>query len=202
MLKEYSKLAGKDDIQEAILALQANGIDAELVETGAEAKNRVLELLPAGAEVMTMTSVTLSAIGLVEELNESGKYDSVRTKFKLVDAKEKKRLGAAPSWTVGSVHAVTQTGSVIIASNSGSQLPAYVYGADHVIWVVGAQKLVEDLDDGFKRVYEYILPLESTRANKAYDITTGSFVSKLLIINRETNPGRIKIIFVNEALGF
>ncbi len=203
MLKEYSKLASKEEIQKAIEALKTNGIEAELVETGQAAKKRVLELLPAGAEVMTMSSVTLETIGLAQEINESGKYNSIRDKFgKTDDTREKKRLGAAPEWTVGSVHAVTKTGSIIIASNSGSQLPAYAYGADHVIWVVGGQKVVADLDDGFKRVYEYVLPLESTRANKAYGITTGSFVSKLLVINREITPGRIRVIFVNEKLGF
>jgi hypothetical protein len=206
MLKEYSKLANKEDIQKAIEMLKANGIESESVETGTAAKNRVLELLPAGAEVMTMTSVTLDTIGLAKEINESGKYDTVRSKFAKMDkaksGREMKRLGAAPEWTVGSVHAATRTGSLLIASNTGSQLPAYAYGADHVIWVVGGQKVAADVDEGIKRIYDYVLPLEFERANKAYNITTGSFVSKLLIINREVQPGRLHVVFVNEVLGF
>jgi hypothetical protein len=86
-------------------------------------------------------------------------------------------------------------------SNTGSQLPAYVYGADKVIFIVGTQKIVKNLDEAMKRVYEYVLPLESERAKKAYGVP-GSFISKVLLINREMNPERIHLIFVNEKLGF
>ena len=114
---------------------------------------------------------------------------------------EMQRLGAAPEFVIGSVHAVTQDGKVMIASNSGSQLPAHAYGSSNVIWVVGIQKIVKNIDEGFKRIYEHSLPLESERARKAYNMP-GSFVSKILIINKEIKPGRITIIFVPEILGF
>ena len=103
---------------------------------------------------------------------------------------------------MGSAQSVTETGQLVFASNTGSQLPAYAYGANHVIWVVGTQKIVPDLDTAMKRIYEYILPKESERANKAYNITSGSFVSKLLIINKEIKLGRAIVILVNEVLGF
>jgi hypothetical protein len=90
----------------------------------------------------------------------------------------------------------------VVASNTGSQLPAYVYGADNVIFVAGTQKIVPNLDTASKRVYEFVLPKESERANAAYHITTGSFVSKLLIINRELKPGRITVVLVKQHLGF
>ena len=92
-------------------------------------------------------------------------------------------------------------GKVLIASNTGSQLPAYAYGASKVIWIVGTQKIVNDLEDGMKRIYEYTLPLESERAQKAYGVA-GSAVSKLLIVNQEVTPGRITIIFVPENIGY
>ena len=95
---------------------------------------------------------------------------------------------------------VTEDGKVLIASNSGSQLPGYAYGSSHVIWVVGTQKIVNNIDDGMKRIDQYVLPLESERAHKAYGVP-GSFVSKLLIFNRE-NPGRITMILVKQPLGF
>ena len=109
-------------------------------------------------------------------------------------------LGAAPEWTSGSVHAITQDGKVLIASNSGSQIPGYAYGSDHVIWVVGAQKIVKDFDTGIERIYEYSLPLENERAQKAYGI--GSFVSKILVFNREPKPHRTILILVKENIGY
>lgn len=205
-MDKWNQLADKQTIEKTIQALKANGITAEFVENGDSAKQRVFEIIPEGAEVMNMSSVTLDTLGIPKEINESGKYDSVKNKLNSMDRStqnlEMQKLGAAPDWAIGSAHAVTEEGHVVIASNTGSQLPSYASGASHVIWVVGVQKIVKNTDKAFKRIYEYILPLESVRLNKAYNLTVGSFVSKVLIINREINPGRITVIFVNEVLGF
>ena len=192
---DYTDLATDKDIQTTISALKQNGIDAVVVENAAALQDQVLQMLPQGAEVMAMSSETLKETGIKD-------LDTARNKFPSLDEKAKRQLGAAPDWAIGSVHAVTQDGKLLIASNTGSQLPAYVYGAEHVIFVIGTQKIVVNLDEGIKRIYDYVLPLESARANKAYNITTGSSVNKLLIINKEIQPGRITVIFVKEKLGF
>ena len=201
----FNELASKETIEKTILALKQNGIEALVVENGEEAKQKVLKFLPKGAEVITMTSVSLNTLGLDKEINESGHYEAVMPKLYAMDRKtqnrEMQKLGAAPAWAVGSVHAVTKEGQVIVASNTGSQLPAYAYAGGNVIWVVGAQKLVKNLDQGFKRVFEYVLPLESERARKAYGVP-GSNVSKILVINKELAQGRLTMILVNEVLGF
>lgn len=201
----FNQLATPQTIGRAISALKKNGIEAELVENSDAAKKKVLELLPKGAEVMQMTSVTLDSIGVSDVINNSKLYNSVKNKLYKMDRNtqglEMQKLGAAPEWVVGSVHAVTEDGKVMITSNTGSQLSAYVYGSTHVIWVVGTQKIVKDMEMGMKRIYDYVLPLESERAKKAYGVP-GSNVSKLLIINKEIQPGRIKLVFVNEVLGF
>ena len=192
-------------IEKTIQSLKANGIEAMVVDTGDAAKQKVLELIPEGSEVMTNTSVTADTIGLTSSINESGKYDAVKPKLYALDPKtqkrEQKKLGAAPEYAVGSVHAVTEDGRIMIASNTGSQLPGYAYGSDHVIFVVGAQKIVKNLDDGFVRIREYTLPLESERARAAYGVE-GSNISKMLILNKEVTPGRITLIFIKEVLGF
>ena len=202
----WNKLADKETIDKTIQALKINGIDAKFVETSEDAKKAVFSLIPEGSEVMNMSSVTIDSLGIAKEINESGKYNSVKNKLSKMDRAtqglEMQKTGAAPEYAVGSVHAVTEDGHLFIGSNSGSQLPAYAYGSPHVIWVVGAQKIVKDDTNAKKRIYEYVLPLESERANKAYNITTGSNVSKLLTINRENISGRLTVIFVNEILGF
>lgn len=164
-MKDWGELASIESIQKTIEALKVNGINAIVVENKEEAKKKVLELLPRGAEVMNMSSVTIDSLGLPKEINESGKYNSIKNKLSKMDLKtqgpEMQKLGAAPEYAVGSVHAVTQDGKVLIASNTGSQLPAYVYASSRVIWVVGTQKIVANLDEGIKRIYDYVLPLES-----------------------------------------
>lgn len=202
----YDQLANDQTIEKTVQALKNNGIEAVVVSNGEEAKKNVLEMVPQNAEVMTMSSVTLDTIGVTDEINKSDKYISVRNKLFSMDREkegtEMNRFGSALDWTVGSVHALTEDGKLLIASNTGSQLPAYVYGSSNVIWVIGSQKIVRDTDEGIKRINEYVLPLESERARKAYGVE-GSFVSKLLIINKEINPGRrLSAIIVREKLGF
>lgn len=201
----YSQIASKESLKKAVHALEQNGIEVIVANDKDAAKEYVLGLVPESAEVMTYTSKTLDEVGISEEINLSGKFNSIRTKLGSLDRDTQKlemnRLGAAPEIAVGSVHAVTENGEVIIASNTGSQLPAYAYGAEKVIWVVGTQKIVEDLEDGMKRLYEYTLPLESQRAHEAYGVEKSN-VSKILTISKEVVPGRITIVFIEENIGF
>lgn len=191
-------------IAATIAALKAHGIDASVVSTKDEAKKKIFELIGPGSEVFTVTSMTLEALGVLPEINESGKYNSVRKRLLSMNRETEgdamRRLGAAPDWAVGSVHAVTEDGTVMIASNTGSQLAAYSQGAGNVIWIVGAQKIVKNTDEGVKRIYEHSLPLEDARMQKARGV--GSFVSKILLIHKEVKPRRITLIFVKEVLGF
>ncbi len=200
----YNTLAPHATVQKTAKALKKNGIHALVVPDKKAVKAKVFELLPKAAEVMTMSSVTLEQTGIRDAIEASPDYKSVRKIFETLKAEanadEKQKLGAAPQWAIGSVHAVTQDGKLLIASNTGSQLPAYANGSEHVIWVVGTQKIVKDFDEGLKRIYEYVLPLEAERAKKAYG--TGSNVSKLLVINKEVKKDRLTVVFVEEVLGF
>jgi len=200
----YNTIPPDEIIKKTVEALKANGIEAIVVPDSQAAKHQLLEMIPSGAQVMTMTSVTLDSIGAASELNDPSKYGTVRPKLSdpTTTPFDKRALGAAAEYVTGSVHGITESGQLVIASNSGSQMAAEVYGSPNVIFVVGAQKIVKDLNEGMKRISEYVLPLESERANKAYNITTGSFVSKLLVITREVNPGRIRVVLVKEVLGY
>ncbi len=201
----WDTLADRDSIDWAISALNEYGMNASLVQTGAEAREKVLSIIPASDEVMNMTSMTLTDIGLDKDIMESGRYQATRNALAKMDRKtqelEMQRLGAAPPWAIGSVHAVTEDGSAMLASKTGSQMAAYVYGALKVIWVVGAQKIVADSDEGIKRIYEWSLPHERQRALEAYGPGTTTAVNKLLIFNGEQAKDRISIILVNEVLG-
>lgn len=201
----WNQLASEEKIQKTIKALAENGIFADVVDTGEEAKKRVLEMIPAGTEVMNMSSTTLDQIGLTKEIMEGSKFVSIKKALmgmdRTKDGNIMREMGATPEYAVGSVHAITESGQLMVASNTGSQLPAYAYGSEKVIWVVGTQKIVANLDEGFKRIYDYVLPLESERVKKA-NMMPKSNVSKMLIINKEIRPDRLFLIFVRENLGF
>ena len=146
-MKDWSKLASDESLQKTVDSLKKENFDIFVVENGREAKDKVLEIISKDAEVMTMSSQTLEVIGVTKEINESGIYNSVKAKLMKMDratqGTEMQKLGAAPEWAIGSVHAVSEDGHIFVASATGSQLGAYEYSSAHVIWVVGSQKIVK-----------------------------------------------------------
>jgi hypothetical protein len=202
--KEFTRLADEGQIARVVSALEANGMKTLVVETGEEAKRIVLDLVPQGAEVYANQSQTLERLGLTAEFDKSGRYNAVRPKVLSLDRKtqsdEIRRLRSASDIIIGSVQAITERGEVLTSSFGGSQLGAYAYGSAKVIWVVGAQKLVKDLDEGFRRIEEYSYPLEDSRLMNAFGMH--SAIGKTLIVNREVVPGRVTIILVKEELGY
>ena len=202
--QKFSKLASDKTIEKTVEALERNGIKAIVVGNSGQAKKEALDMMPAGAEVFTATSQTTEVVSLAKEINESGEYNSVRNKLMAMDrntkGREMAKLGASPEFVVGSVHAVTEDGQLLIASATGSQLSAEAYSAEKVIFLVGTQKIVKDLQEGLKRIQEYSYPLEDIRAQKAYGIRSG--VNKILVINKEMTPRRITVILIKKNLGF
>jgi hypothetical protein len=201
---EFGELASDDRITAAATALEANGIQALVVESGSDARSLVESLLPDGAAVFNNTSRTLEAIGVADDIERSGRYEPLRLRLYQMDremqGREMRTLAATPDYVVGSVHAVTEEGSLLIASASGSQLGPIVSGAGHVILVVGGQKVVADLKTGIRRLYEYSFPLEDERARRAYGVPSG--VNNILIVNRVVTPDRVTAVLVKERLGF
>jgi hypothetical protein len=200
----FGELADDARVQRAAAALEANGINVLRAADAAEAKGLVLDLIPDGSQVHHGASESLDASGITHEIETSGRYEDIRSRIWSMDretqADEIRRLGASPDFMLGSVHAVTETGSLITASMSGSQLGPYSSGAGQVVLVVGTQKIVSDLEEGLRRVEEYAFPLEDARAQAAYGVHSG--VNKILFINREITPGRITVVLVDEVLGF
>jgi YkgG family uncharacterized protein len=200
----FGSLADDASVKRASAALEANGIKVFRAADADEARRIVMGLIPDGVQVHHGASQTLEASGIIKEIQAAGRFEALRPRIWSMDRKtqadEIRRLGAAPDVMLGSVHAVTETGSLITASMGGSQLGPYVSGAGRVILVLGTQKIVTDLEEGLRRINEYALPLEDARAQAAYGIN--SAVNKVLIINREITPGRITVIFVDEVLGF
>src|SRR5437588_335238 len=202
--REFGSLADDGRVTRTAAALVANGISVLRAADAAEAKRVVLGLIPDGSQVHHGASESLEAAGIIDEVEKSGRFDAVRPRIRSLDrntqADEIRRLSAAPDVMLGSVHAVTETGALLAASMSGSQLGPYVSGAGRVILVVGTQKIVSDLEEGLRRIKDYSFPLEDARAQAAYGIH--SAVNKVLIINREIVPKRITVVLVDEVLGF
>ena len=200
----FTDPASEPQLERAAAALRANNFAVEILADAAAARARVQELIPAGASVFTGASETLRLSGIDADINAGGRYDAVKSRTLVMDratgARDIWRLIASPDVIVGSVAAVTETGSLVVASASGAQLPGYAGGAGHAIWIVGAQKVVPDLSTALRRIEAHCLPLESARAQAVYG--RPSAVNRLLILNAELEPGRGTVLLLREAIGF
>jgi len=200
----FAEPATAPRLERAAAALAAHGFTVEILDDAAAARVRIKDLIPAGASVFTGASETLRLAGMEEDINAGGRYDAIRARGQAMNRAtqlaEIWRLMSTPDVIMGSVHAVTETGSLVIASASGSQLPGYAGGSLRAIWVVGAQKVVPDLSSALRRVEEHCLPLESDRAMNVYG--KPSAINRLLILNAEPQPGRGIVLLLREAIGF
>jgi acyl-CoA hydrolase len=199
----FTALPDAETLAATLVGLEERGFSVRVVDGLDAARHAVLARIPEGSSVMTNPSVTLEETGIVQAIDNGGPYDSARTKLVALDhatqLQEIKPIMGLPDFALGSVHAITRDGTLVIASALGSQLVSYAWGAAKVIFVVGAQKLVPDLDAAQQRIYEHSLKLEDARALEAYG--TNSRVGKILQIHQE-DPGRIHVVLIRRRVGF
>src|SRR5271157_2256239 len=183
--------------------LRKRNMEAIVVSDASQARDEVLQRIPAGAEVHAGKSRTLEDIGVTPVLAVEGKYNYLRNVYLKMDRKtqmrEIRKLIAAPDVMLGSVSAVTQDGILVAASATASQLGPYATGGGKVILVVGSQKIVPDIASAFTRLREHVLPWESSQVRATLGID--SFVGKVLIIEREWVAGRITVVLVRQPVG-
>jgi hypothetical protein len=200
----FADPAPAERLERVAAALTANRFAVEILDDAAAARTRIKDLIPEGASVFTGASETLRLSGIDEDINTSGRYDAVKSRTLAMDratsTRDIWRMIASPDVIVGSVAAVTETGSLVVASASGSQLTGYAGGAARAIWIVGAQKVVPDLSTALRRVEEHCLPLENIRSQQVYG--QSSAINRLLILNAELDPGRGTVLLLREAIGF
>jgi len=203
MAEEFEKPASDETIDKVVAALTAHNIEAIVVATGEEARRRVLELVPEGAEVNWAKSKTLEDLGLDREFLESGRYDALRNRYMKMDRatqyREIRKLTSAPDYMLGSVNAVTEDGELVSVSYSASQLGPYASGAGRLILVVGTQKIVANLNEAMQRVREHAFPYEDARLRETLGVPTK--LAKTLIIYAEARPGRTTVFLVKELVG-
>jgi hypothetical protein len=195
--------ASEEALQTLAATLRHNHMAAIVVDTGREARDRVLELVPEGSEVHWAKSKTLEDLGLTEIFLDMARFDPVRPKYMALDRRtqnrEIRKISSAPDFMLGSVQAVTLDGALVSASYSGSQIGPYAAGAGQVILVVGSQKIVPDLDAALRRIRDVVMPYEDARLRAQMGRPT--HLAKLLVNYMEPLPGRTTVILVREPVG-
>jgi hypothetical protein len=201
--ENFASPASEETIQRVAQQMQERNIEAVVVEDGGQARKAVLERLPEGAEVHSGKSKTLQDAGIFDAIHDESRYDALRPRIFKMDrhtqAHEIRKLISGPDFMMGSVNAITEDGILVAASASASQLGPYASAADKVILVVGSQKIVPDLETALRRIRDYVLPWEDSQVRKVMNI--GSFIGKILLIEREWIDGRMTVILVQQPIG-
>lgn len=203
----YTTLASREVFDQVIKNLAENNVEGIFVATKEEALAKIKELIPAGASVMNGSSKTLEQIGYIDYLKEgkhgwNNLHDGILAEKDPVKQGTLRKQAVLSDYYLGSVHALSQTGEFLIASNSGSQLPHIVFTSPNLIFVVGGQKIMPNLDEAMKRLQEHVVPLEDARLMQAHNMHT--YPSKILTFKREAVflGRKVRMIIVGEALGF
>ena len=203
VLEDFAAPASEETLHRVAERIRERNIEGLIVDDGDEARKVVLERLPKGAEVHSGKSKTLQDSGILDAVQDPGQYDALRPRFLKMDrqtqAREIRKLIAGPDFMLGSVNAITESGVLVAASATASQLGPYAGTAGRVILVVGSQKIVPDLETALRRIREYVLPWEDAQVRKV--VPTGSFVGKILIVEREWVAGRMTVILVRKPIG-
>jgi hypothetical protein len=200
---DFSAPASEAELQALAEKLRARNFEVVIVDDGAAAKAEVLSRIPEGASVHSGKSKTLEDAGIFGELMEGEEYDFIRRKTmkmdRLTQRDEMRRLGASPDVMLGSAHAVTEAGQIVITSASGSQIGPIASGAGKLILVIGSQKIVPDLDAAFRRIQEYVFPYEDARLREQMGV--GTKITRTLILESDFMPGRTTIVLVRQPIG-
>ena len=200
----YTTPASTAELEALAVRLKERNFEPVIVEDAAAAKAAVLERLPEGSEVHSAKSKTLEDIGVFQELMESDRYDYLRKQYFKMDrntqAREMRKLIAAPDIMLGSAQAVTEAGQLVVASASGSQMGPYSAASGKLILVVGSQKIVPDLEAALRRIREYVTPYEDARLRAQMGV--GTKLARVLILEQDFMPGHTTVILVKQPVGY
>jgi L-lactate utilization protein LutC len=200
---DFAAPASEAELESLAENLRARNFEVVIVDNGAEARAEVLKRIPAGASIHSGKSKTLEDAGLFSELMENEQYDFIRRRTAKMDRRtqmdEIRKLSAAPDVMLGSAHAVTEAGQIVITSASGSQIGPIASGAGHLILVIGSQKVVPDLDGAFQRIKDHVFPYEDARLRETLGV--GTKITRTLILEQDFAPGRTTVILVRDPIG-
>ncbi len=201
---DWNAIPSDQVIDKTVEALKKRQVQVLVVNNRSEALAKLKEIIPAGASVMTGGSTTLDQIGFTALLKSKNHRwrnlkDAIFTEKDPAKQSELRRQAILADYYIASIQAIAQTGEVLNCDATGTRTGPYAYGPKQVIWVAGAQKIVTNLDQAFRRMWEHCVPLEDQRMKSiGYPGTT---VSRILIYEK-ADPGRITLILVKEKLGF
>lgn len=199
-------------------ALESNNFEAFLAENRDEAKKIVLEDIIPKTEAKSVSwggSMTYLATGIYESLKDSKDFEVLDTFEKGLspeESLERRRQSLLVDLFITGTNAVTETGMLINLDMYGNRVAGLTFGPKNVIVLVGRNKIVPDADDAMFRVKNYAAPVNAMRLGKKVPCATTSYCDECKSPDRICNTwtiteksfptGRVKVVLINEDLGF
>lgn len=203
----------KHQAESIIKGLEKRNMEGHYFETAKECVEEILKTIPEGSSIANGGSETLGQTGLMEAI-KSGKYNYIDRTAGKTHEEEKEIYGkiAVCDYFLMSTNAITLDGELINIDGRGSRVAYLIHGPENVIVIAGMNKVVSDVESGYKRVKDIASPPNCVRlGRKTPCAVTGkcgdcfgqeSICSQIVITRRSTVPKRIKVFLIGEDFGF
>ncbi len=207
------KLAFKAAAESIIKNLEKRNMEGYFFEDSASCVNAIIDLMPEGSVIGWGGSQSAVECGLMDAIR-SGKYTLIdrMTARTNEESREIFAKTVLADYYLMSTNAITMDGELINIDGNGNRLACLIHGPKHIIMVVGMNKLVSNVADGYNRVRDIATPANTTRLNKNTPcVHTGRcgdclspdcICNQIVITRRSGHAGRIKIFFIAEELGY
>jgi L-lactate utilization protein LutB len=213
-IENYSKLR----LTDLKTALESNNFDVYLAENKQAACETVLKDIIPKLNARTISwggSMTFIDTGLYAQLKENSDLEVLDTFDKNIAAEEmleRRRRALLVDLFITGTNAVTETGQLVNLDMIGNRIGALTFGPKWVILLVGRNKIAADLDEAMFRVKNYVAPVNSMRLDKKTPCVKTSYCQECKSPDRICNTwtiteksfpkGRVKVVLINEDLGF
>lgn len=212
-MDKYKKIKYQLIAKEMVEILNRKGYVSYYAEDKEEAREKILSLIPEGSSIAVGGSETLVSMNIIDEFrSEKYRFFDRYKDLPYEEIYEIYRQSLLSDYLVSSTNAITRNGQLVNTDSSGNRVAAMIIGPKKVIIVAGANKIVDNLEDAFKRIKD-IAPMNATRVHHdAPCVNTGRCMNcevkgsvcnyTGIIENGRKEPGRITVILVAEELGF
>jgi len=199
--------------EKVVKALETRNIEAFYAESKEEAMKKALELIPEGSKVAWGGSMSIEEIGLKKAICEGNYNELNRDNAKTPEEKRAIELATYDvDYFLTSANAISEDGVIVNIDGNANRVSAIAYGPKHVLMIVGMNKIVKDAENALSRARNEAAPINAQRFNidtpckktgACFDcLSPTSICCQFLITRRSMHAGRIKVILVNEELGF
>ena len=212
-MEDTKRVSYRTTAETVIKNLKRRNMEGYYCETSEEAVELVRSMIPAGDSITWGGTVTFGETGVKAAL-EQGDWSMIdrATATTPEEKREMWRDRTSADWFFMSANALTLDGELVNIDGNSDRLSLLLHGPEHVVVLVGMNKLVADVDAGFKRIRTVTCPLNAARLHTNTPCEVAGVCSEchsercmccqMVVTRHSRHEGRIKVILIGESLGY